>query len=146
MAEKWTLYLPHKAKKEATIKQDLDAIIGLQVNSGIIKEIHCNSTTFEELRAFYGNLGDGELESIAIAKDCLDKKTASYMILSDDKAARSHAKELGIPSLDILAFFVRANTAGIVSKQKVEQYVRKLASNGYVVRDDVYRLLMKVLV
>jgi predicted nucleic acid-binding protein len=116
------------------------------VNSGNIKEIQCNPTTFDELRAFYGNLGDGELESIAIATDCLDKTTNPYMILSDDKTARKHAKELGILSLDILAFFVRANNAGIVSKQKVEQYIKKLVLNSYFVRDDVYLLLMKALV
>lgn len=144
--ENWTLYLPQKAKAEATKKQPLDIVISSQIINGNIKEAQCNPSTFNALRALHGNLGDGELESISIANDCPDKVTNSYMILSDDKTARNHAKELGINAIDILAFFVLANNTGILSKQKVVQYIKKLANGSYIVRKNVYQLLLKELI
>jgi predicted nucleic acid-binding protein len=144
--KKWILYLPEKVKVEATKKQQLDNVISTAIINGKIKEINCHPSTFKTLRSLYGNLGDGELESISIAYDCPDKTFLQYMILSDDRKARNHARELGINAIDILAFFVLANNTGLLSKQKVIHYIGELAQNSYAVRDDVYKVLLKNMV
>jgi len=144
-AEKWTLYIAQKAKAESTRKQQLDAVINAELMNGNIKEIQSSPSTFSALRALYANLGDGELESIAIAQDCLDKITNPYMILSDDRTARNCAKELGIATADILTFFVLANNSNLLPKQKVIQYIKRLAKHSYTVKSEVYSVLLKEL-
>jgi len=142
-AKEWTILIAEKVISESTKKQELDVIIKSHIDKGNIKEVHCNPATFNRLRTHHGNLGDGELESIAIAIDCVDKLTAPYVIFSDDKKARNQAIALGINSFDILAFFVIANRSGILTKSMIIRYIDNLSKNNYSVRQDVYALLLK---
>jgi predicted nucleic acid-binding protein len=101
--------------------------------------------TFNKLKAHYGNLGDGELESIAIAIDCIDKLSSPCVIFSDDRKARNKAKALGIAAFNILEFFIVANKSGILSKSMIIKYLTNLSKDSYSVPEDVYKDLLKQL-
>lgn len=141
----WTILLPQKAKLEATRKQSLDPALQAQIGNGFIKEVSCNRLTFDNLKVLHANLGEGELESLSIAYDCLDNRLTSYLILSDDTKARNRAKDYQIPSADTLVFLALANHLGLLPKQKVMDYLKSLAKHSFTPNAARLQLLVESL-
>ncbi|HJS63950.1 MAG TPA: hypothetical protein VJ767_03725 [Nitrososphaeraceae archaeon] len=141
----WDIYLPKIAEAEATQKNPLTKSILQNIKNGQIIRTHGNSNTINLFQKYHGNLGKGELESMAIAYDCPDKSTNPYVILSDDDKARKKAKNYGIKSQGILSIFILANHQGFLEKQKAIDYVKILIKNNFIPKPNAYLLYLNSL-
>lgn len=142
----WTIYLGTKVKSEATVKKPLNDSISHHIAKGVIILTSCFDDTFQNLKGKFNNLGDGELESIAIAYDCPSKLVNPYTILSDDTVAKNKAKILGIDFLGIISFFVLANKLGLLIKKKALDCVDLLKQNNFILKQRAYTKFVSVLI
>jgi len=141
----WSIHLGNKVKTEATVKNSLSDSILQYVTNGDITLVACLERTYQNFKIKYSNLGDGEIESMAIAFDCPTKLVKPYIILSDDGTARNKAMVLGISFLGIVSFFILANKQGILMKDQAIKYVEVLRQNNFSLKENVYNKFLLTL-
>jgi predicted nucleic acid-binding protein len=134
----WNIHLGDRVKTEATVKSPLNESFVQYIMKGLITPVSCLERTYQDFRSTYSNLGDGEIESMAIAYDCPTKVVNPYLILSDDGTARNRAMGLGISFFGIVSFFILANKQRVLMKEKAIKYVEILQKNSFSLKDSVY--------
>ncbi len=128
---KWTIFLPREVKIEATRKYALATELLAAIKKGIIVEKSSNPLTFNTIQAGNRHLGNGELDAISLVTDCLDKSYKPYIILSDDKQAKSYSIKSRMKFVGILPLIAIGNKLKIISKAVALQYLAKLKQNNF---------------
>ena len=67
------------------------------------------------------------------------------MLLTDDNLARKKAERLGVESLGIVSFLILANKLGVVSREKVIQYIDTLSKNDFILKSKEYNDAVRLL-
>ena len=142
----WIVHMGTIVKSEVTEKRSLNHSFSDRIEKKDILLTSCNNGTFRFFKGQYTSLGDGELESIAIAYDCPTKLVRPYIILSDDTQAKNKAKILGINFLGIVSFFVLANKQGFLNKKKALEHVDLLKGYNFALKQNVYEKFVSALI
>lgn len=93
----------------------------------------------DKLKNDFPNLGDGEVESIAISKE------RKLQVLLDDSYARSVAETLGINVHGTLFVILKAFENKLIDKEETIKLIDRLVEEGFRISVELYARLIKEL-
>ena len=125
--------IPRAVYRELLAKVD-DEFEGIETALGGFLEVEETGQGPVWMPERTAHLGRGEREAIRLATACGDQA----VLIMDDRAGRTPARELGLSVLGVVGLLVRGKALGIVDS--VGDTLEDMRANGYWLSDGVIRV------
>lgn len=126
----WKLLIPNAAYNEC-IAKTTDSKLCEMIEKGLIVLCRSRSQVFAKIRERYPSLGRGEIDALAYAASCKEKKDSVIMITSDQRTIKV-ASEMGIKTLTTLDFFKKVYKLKLMTKEEMHKLISALQEHMWL--------------
>jgi predicted nucleic acid-binding protein len=126
----WKLLIPSAAYNECVAKT-VDPNLCEMISKGLIVLCQSPPEVFAKIRERHSSLGNGEIDALAYAISCKEKKDPVIMITSDQRPIKV-ANEMGIKTLTTLDFFKKVCELGLMTKEEMHKFIPVLQKHMWL--------------
>ena len=134
--KEWKFFVPQIVINELESK-GIDNKFRRFLENGTVMIDSCTDKQLSVTRQRLPSLDCGELEAICIINKCSDKTFKSYVILTDDNVAQKKATEMGMNSMDVVAFLFYALQLRFLSCESALNAIDVLQNNAYHIENGI---------
>lgn len=126
----WKLLIPNAAYNECVAKT-ADPNLNEMISKDLIVLCQSRPEVFAKIQERYPNLGKGEIDALAYAVSCKEKKDPIIMITSDQRTIKV-ASEISIKTLTTLDFFKKVYELKLMTKEELHKFIPVLQKHMWL--------------
>jgi predicted nucleic acid-binding protein len=126
----WKLLIPNAAYNEC-VARTVDPNLCEMISENLIVPCQSRPEIFAKIRERYSSLGNGEIDALAHAISCKEKKDPVIMITSDQRTIKV-ANEIGIKTLTTLDFFRKVYELKLMTKEEMHKFIPVLKQHMWL--------------